>query len=245
MADTATEIVEAPQTPIQAVKSNTLNMVEQLLQRPDLDIEKLDKLLNLQAREEAKYARSEYLAAVAQAQPEIPPIPKNGKGNNDKRYALWEDMQAKVFPVTSKYGLTVTHKTRVENDRVIVTCIISHVGGHEEVTELPLPIDGTGSKNAVQAIGSSVSYGKRYTAAALLGIRLEGEDNDGAGVPAETINDDQVEELKGLLSKAGRDVPKFMEYMKVDRFEDITVKGFEGVVVMLRQKIAEAEKQGA
>jgi hypothetical protein len=42
-----------------------------------------------------------------------------------------------------------------------------------------LPHDSTGSKNAVQAVGSSTSYGKRYTACALLNITSRGEDDDG------------------------------------------------------------------
>ena len=44
---------------------------------------------------------------------------------------------------------------------------------------MKLPADTSGSKNVVQAIGSSVSYGKRYTMQALLNITSGGEDDDG------------------------------------------------------------------
>ena len=101
------------------------------------------------------------------------PLRSNGK------YAKWEDIQEAILPVTSKFGFAVTHKTRVEADRVIVTCIVRHRDGHQDQTELPLPLDTSGSKNNVQAVGSSVSYGKRYTASALLGIRVDGDDDDG------------------------------------------------------------------
>jgi hypothetical protein len=44
---------------------------------------------------------------------------------------------------------------------------------------MTLPLDTSGSKNNVQAVGSSTSYGKRYTATLLLNIRTKGEDDDG------------------------------------------------------------------
>lgn len=44
-------------------------------------------------------------------------------------------------------------------------------------TRLRLPPDLSGDKNSIQAVGSSVSYGKRYTACALLNITSRGEDD--------------------------------------------------------------------
>jgi hypothetical protein len=38
--------------------------------------------------------------------------------------------------------------------------------------------DASGNKNAVQALGSAISYGKRYTASALLNLTSHGEDDD-------------------------------------------------------------------
>jgi hypothetical protein len=49
---------------------------------------------------------------------------------------------------------------------------------------MELPFDNSGSKNTVQAIGSSVSYGKRYVLCMLLNISTGGEDNDGNGAPS-------------------------------------------------------------
>jgi hypothetical protein len=44
--------------------------------------------------------------------------------------------------------------------------VLSHELGHSEETTMTLPLDTSGSKNNVQAVGSSTSYGKRYTATA-------------------------------------------------------------------------------
>src|SRR5690606_16446095 len=55
---------------------------------------------------------------------------------------------------------------------------LTHKSGHREETTIKLPADPSGNKNAVQAVASSVSYGKRYTAGALLNLTSHAEDDD-------------------------------------------------------------------
>ena len=67
-----------------------------------------------------------------------------------------------------------------------------------------MPVDTTGSKNGVQAVASSVSYGKRYTAGLLLNITTTGEDDDGNGPVAQItprITSAQATQLATLLEK--------------------------------------------
>jgi len=167
------EGVPAPKT-----ERSLVNLIDRVLERPDIDIDKIERFLDMQRQIEADQAERSYNEDFAAMQTELPAIEKRGTSNNGK-YAKWEDIQEAILPVTSRFGFAVTHKTRVEGDRVIVTCIVRHRDGHQDQTELPLPLDTSGSKNNVQAVGSSVSYGKRYTASALLGIRVDGEDDDG------------------------------------------------------------------
>ena len=97
--------------------------------------------------------------------------------------------------------------------------------------------DSTGSKNAVQAVGSSTSYGKRYTAMALLNITTGGEDDDGtaAGAP-ETLNDEQLADLQGKMEDVGADAKRFLQFMKVDRLADIPVSRLNFAYAQLETK---------
>src|SRR6185503_15653016 len=98
------------------------------------------------------------------------------------------------------HGFALSFRTGSAPDgKLTVTGILSHRAGHQEETTLALMHDSTGSKNSVQAVGSSISYGKRYTAGALLNITSRGEDDDGklAGAP-EYITETQVSELQHL-----------------------------------------------
>ncbi len=182
MADTA-EIIEAPQSEVAVQQGHSLiRLIETALARPELDMDKLERFLEMQRNVERDQAEKTFNEEFAIMQPLLPAVEKRGAGHNSK-YAKWEDIQEAVLPVTSAHGFGIMHKTRVEGEIVIVTCVLRHREGHQEITELPLPFDKSGNKNNIQAMGSSVSYGKRYTACALLGIRVEGEDSDAEGEP--------------------------------------------------------------
>jgi len=65
-----------------------------------------------------------------------------------------------------------------------ITCILSHREGHREEVTLPLPLDTGGAKSNVQAAGSTISYGKRYTLCAILNLSTRGEDDDAQSTEA-------------------------------------------------------------
>jgi len=64
-----------------------------------------------------------------------------------------------------------------------IICVITHSEGHSEQTPITLPHDTSGSKNAIQALGSTSSYGERYTLFAMLGLASAPDDDGQAGAP--------------------------------------------------------------
>ena len=73
--------------------------------------------------------------------------------------------------------------------------------GHSEETTLKAPPDTSGSKNSIQAIGSTVTYLERYTLLAATGMAAAGMDNDGRFADEEQkpkISETRL--LKGLTS---------------------------------------------
>ncbi|UVN13408.1 hypothetical protein FBPa19_0019 [Pseudomonas phage vB_PaeP_FBPa19] len=102
----------------------------------------------------------------------------DGDANGRYSYALWEDINERLKPILAKHGFALTFRTPRNEKGVEVEGVLSHRGGHSERTSMLLPADTSGNKNAVQAVASSVSYGKRYTAGALLNYTTHGEDDD-------------------------------------------------------------------
>ena len=212
---------------------------------PNVDIDKMERLLEMQERVMAREARVAFTSALAALQPRLPVILENGgikdrSGNIQSKYALWEDINDAIKPILAEGGFALSFKTRVDGEKIIVTGILSHIGGHSEQTELGLPSDTSGSKNAVQAIGSSTSYGKRYTALALLNITSRGEDDNGrAGGGNGSITREQFDELDGLADSAGADKGKLAAFLGVESLRDLPFKDIEKA----RRAIAAKRKQ--
>jgi hypothetical protein len=179
--------------------------------------ETLEKLMALQERWEASQARKAFDEAIAAAKAQIPPITRSAKGHNDKKYADFAAIASVVDPILSQHGLSYRFRSK-QDERINVTCILSHRGGHSEETTLSGPADTTGNKNAVQAIGSTLTYLQRYSLVQALGLAAA-HDDDGNG--EEKISEKQVTNLIDALEAKSASRDKFLKWAKVSRFEDI------------------------
>lgn len=162
-------------------------------------------------------------AAVADAKAEIGPAVKNRTGNNAKRYADFAAYAAVVDPIIGKHGLSYRFRT-TQDDRIHVTCVLSHRSGHREETTLSGPSDATGSKNAIQAIGSTLTYLQRYTLVQALGLAAS-EDDDGhrSGQTEDDhpIDAKQIEMIEAAIKETNTDKAKFLEWLEIPTIEEI------------------------
>lgn len=143
----------------------------------DADIEKLERLMAMQTQWDERNAKREFLAAMARFQSRCPDIKKMKQGHNYK-YAPLSDIVAQIRDLIAECGLCY----RFEQDHekgIRVTCIVSHESGHSESNTMVAAPDTSGSKNAIQAIGSTVQYLMRYTLVGAFGITTADEDMDG------------------------------------------------------------------
>jgi len=149
-----------------------------------MDVDKLKELLELQERWDATQARKAYVQAMADFKANPPEILKDKTVSyKEVRYnhASLNNVTSRINKALSEHGLTASWVTSQDNGGVKVTCQITHVQGHSESTSLVAPPDSSGSKNAIQAIGSTVTYLQRYTLLALTGLATHDQDDDGAG----------------------------------------------------------------
>lgn len=238
----------APAAPVAAQgQSGLVAMIERVALSPEADITKLEKLLDMKERIDAEDARRAYDAAMSVMQPELPIIEERGqirvKGELRSKYAFWEDINEQVQPVLARHGFAITFRVQRTNGDVVVTGIVSHRAGHREETTLPLPVDTSGSKNPVQAIGSSTSYGKRYTAGLLLNLTSRGEDDDGNAAGNTNISEEQVAWLRVAIDDANADEKKFCRFMGVAELSEMLLRDYEKAKQALAEhKAAEAKR---
>lgn len=158
--------------------NNFLNALERCALNPTVDVDKMQKLLDMQERILDKKNYQDYCQSFAEMQAELPQIAERTKAHNTK-YATFEAINKEVQPIMHKHGFSISFQLKQESNSITTTAILMHKAGHSERTEITLPSDTSGSKNSVQAVGSSTSYGKRYTMCAILNIVTCGEDDDG------------------------------------------------------------------
>jgi hypothetical protein len=213
-------------------------MIERLATDPSISIDRLEQMLAMKERLDAKAAEQAFAAAFSAASGEFPTIPLKGKGDKNKPYALLRDIIDYTRPVLARHGLALSFGVESHPDRVIVTAELMHIGGHRKTTAMELPKDQTGSKNAVQAVGSSQTYGQRYTAQALLGLSLgDDTDDDGKGASTGLIDADEFFQLRTLIDQAEADEARFCAYLKVANLEELPKKSFPTALAALRKKI--------
>lgn len=210
---------EAADTAVTDYNGGLLEVIARAARDPSVDIDKMERLIAMQERVQTRQAIIAFNSALADMQPHLPVIGERGgikdrAGNVQSTYALWEDINEGIRPFLAEYGFALRFAVQRAEDQISVTGILSHREGHSEQTTLTLPTDTSGSKNAVQAVGSSTQYGKRYTASALLNLTSTGEDDDGQrGGQEHPVSVKQWEDLRKLIIATQSDEGKFLDYL--------------------------------
>ena len=200
------------------------------------DLDKLEKLLSLKERYEANEARKAYHKAMTDFKANPPEIKKDKRvgyktsaGNVGYFHASLYNVTKSINKELSKCGLSASWTTK-QNGQIFVTCKITHELGHSEETTLSAPSDTTGSKNAIQAIGSTITYLERYTLLALTGLATyDIIDDDGKATGEslkEYINDNELMQLRDLLIEKNLKESQLCKVMKIDSLEHLPKEQF-------------------
>jgi hypothetical protein len=166
-----------PAAPVVTEATSMMAVIARAASDPSCDLDKMERLMAMHERMQARQAQAEFAAALASLQADLPSISERGDAAGRYKFALWEDINQAIKPILLRHGFALSFRTDTGNG-ITVTGVLSHRNGHREETSITLPADPSGNKNAVQAVASSVSYGKRYTAGALLNLTSHGEDDD-------------------------------------------------------------------
>lgn len=212
-----------------------VSMFERMASDPNVDVDKLERLMQMRERAIERQAKEQFDASMSQMQPDLPTIGERGNAAGRYTYALWEDINTAIKPILMRHGFALTFRTDFTNG-ITVTGVLSHRGGHREETSITLPADKSGNKNDVQAVASSVSYGKRYTAGALLNLTSHGEDDDAYRTVQEAVNDEQLAKLNEWMEVTESDPAAFCRAFKVDSLANLPARDYQRAIAMFQAK---------
>ncbi len=129
------EVITGPPGHVVAKEPGILSLISEALARGDTHA--LDKFLEIRREEAANLALRAFDRAIAMAKGEIPTIAKNrtvsfGAGKTGYKHADLAEIERTVRPILAKYGLSYRFRSNVTDDKIIVTCMLTHEDGHRE-----------------------------------------------------------------------------------------------------------------
>ena len=134
-------------------------------------------------------------------------------------------------------GLSFIQAPSFSDGKVSITTRIMHSSGQWYQSTLDVPV----AKNDAQAVGSAISYGKRYGLQSMAGVPSVDDDGEAAvnrqpAAPPAVITADQAEILKGTIEKLDVDVAKFCKAFAISSVDELPAAQFGRASAMLARK---------
>lgn len=189
------------------------NLIAQAIEK-GADIQTLEKLMALQERWEATQARKLFFSALSEFQKKVPVLKKTklvSFKDVKYKYAPLSEITKQIQVLLGQCGLTYRWEIKEDAANITVTCIITHNAGHTESTSMSSLADKSGSKNDIQARGSTITYLERYTLLGALGISSADTDLDGRNTQKsiDELHNDYMKYFNILIQNNPQ---KFMKY---------------------------------
>lgn len=203
--------------------------------------ETIEKFMAMAERYKQGQAREAFESALAATRGELKPIARNATGHNDKRYVSLDAMALAVDPILAAHGLSYRYRTQQTPTVITVTCILfGH--GHSEESTLSGPADASGNKNAIQAIGSTLTYLQRYALAQAIGVAAARDDDGHAAgkQPKEQISEADADKMRdtvrALVTEVKMPIAKFLTWAKAESISDIPAGDLKDVIASLNER---------
>jgi ERF superfamily protein len=244
--------------------SAVLALVERLALDPRVDVQKLESVMRMYERLKAKEAELAYNAAKGRILKKLAGIKivknrsvvyeiEKGKSQRGRyeafKYAPLEEIDKHLRPLLTEEGMDLSYSDEPhESGDILIRGRLKHLpGGHYEDSFMPAPLDTSGGKSDVQAVGSTNSFLRRYVACNIFNIVVVGDDDDGT---ERAIDENQTKTILELIKRA-RAGPKFLKYMKAQSIAEagslsaavatIAARDYRKAISTLEEQVGKAE----
>src|SRR6516164_6576569 len=166
-------------TPPSDSPSTVLALIERVALDPRADVEKLDRVMAMYERLKAKEAELAFNAAKGRVLKKLAGIKivknrsvlhefERGKPQTGSyelfKYAPLEEIDKHLRPLLAEAEMDLSYSDEpVESGGILIRGRLKHLpSGHFEDSFMPAPLDTSGGKSDVQAVGSTNSFLRRY-----------------------------------------------------------------------------------
>ena len=209
---------------------------------PSVDVDKMERLMAMKERADARLSEQAFNAAMTAAQMAIRPIAADASNPQTKsKYASYLALDKALRPIYVKHGFALSFDTAdgAPADCVRVVCYVSHADGHSRTYKIDMPADGKGAKGGdvmtkTHATGAAMTYGQRYLLKMIFNIAV-GEDDDGNGASdlQGNISDAQAQMIRDLIARYDGDIEALCKFMGVESVPDIQKKDYGNAITAI------------
>ena len=187
-------------------------------------------------------AERKFNTAFVAMQAEMPVIVATSVIPNRGKYERFEDILRKVSPIMSRHGFSVAFSQDVNENRIIETCKLMHIGGHSQANSFAVRAGGKADSDT-QADCKASTTAKRNAFCNALNIVIAqdvfaDEQNDASleGNPTDFVTADQADELERRAHETNSDIPAFLKYAQANSFATIRSNKYDQLDSLLRRK---------
>lgn len=228
----------------QIAPANMIDIIAKAAADPNIDVDKMDRLLSMHERISAKQAEQEYARAMSAAQAEMRPIATDAENpQTSSKYASHAALDKALRPIYTKHGFSLSYDTGdcPKDDHIRCILNVFHEAGHLRQHHIDVPIVTTGihgkaMMTLTHATFSATSYGNRYLLRFAFNIAVGEADDDGNAAGMETLSEGQIADLEAKIEEVGANKDAFLKYCKVTSLDKIPAKNFKAVCAALEAK---------
>jgi hypothetical protein len=243
--------------PIPVAQSETsaiINMIERAARDPGVDLDKLQRLIEMRNSIREREAAIDFDLAMTEAQGEMRSVAADASNPQTRsKYASYAAIDRMLRPIYTKHGLSLSFNTATgaAEGSLRVLCRVAK-DGYARDYQIDMPADGKGAKGGdvmtkTHATGSAVSYGMRYLLKMIFNVAVGAEDDDGNGGTrngnGHTITDAQADEINKLLIETKSNLVLFLKRIKLESLTEIRADKFGEVMTLIRDNAKRREKQ--
>ncbi|WP_142417227.1 ERF family protein [Bartonella massiliensis] len=219
---------------------NQTTAMDRILNRAlenDVDMDRLERLIALREKEIERQNYQNFVFDLSTMQTEYQKIQKNAINTHTKStYATLDQYIDAVKDTLAKYHFALFSRVKSQTaTNIAIEITLSHPSGNQISTEGTFPIDGQGSKNNIQSVGSTITYARRYLLGMLLNVTSDEDDTDGntliAGVTSEQMN-----EIKELIEQTQAKESDILSFIGVKNLTQMSYKQAQTVLFALKKK---------
>lgn len=224
--------------------ANIISVIERAAKDPNIDVQKMEKLLEMKERILDKQAEHAFGRAMIEAQKKIVPIAANAENKQTRsKYTSYDVLDRAIRPIYTEAGFSLSfgEGDTTKDQHVRVVCYVTHEAGHTRTYHADIPADGKGAKGGdvmtkTHATGSAYTYGKRYLLKMIFNIAEGDKDDDGNAAGMHKITEQQAADLSALISEYPFKEPDVLAHYKLKSWLELPVKNFETVCQEIRAK---------